>query len=492
MGGRPRVPEDLKNSRLSNRVEFEIALNKYVKMTGSQIKAAIESDDIPMTELITAQILNRAFNEGDHRRFEFILDRLIGKPKEMPDIPPLESDKPAKKTYTEFCIEAGYPAPYPKQIEMVDFGLTVRDPRLLLGARGYGKTDYVTILGLAYDIYMKGPDVAWLILTKERKRGAAVLAEIAQALKSNGVELEKENSTCIRVKGRLGKDHSVECLSIRSGLRGRHPDGIVMDDPVTEEDVSEATRTLVERKYNEAYKLVSNIIIIGQPAHQHDLYAKLRPLLKKMEVPHGTIPELDHDLEAMRLAGVDQRSIEMSYHLRIPMDGSAPFERVQYIDKFPMGGATTDSAVAFLDPSHKGEDFTALALVKSHFQGVAVKGHVWKKAWNHCLEEMVPHLKACNVKKLCVETNGLGDQPVIMLRQLLKGSGIGVVGKDSVINKHAKIMAAGAYAHLIHLSKDSDRVFIDQTVQYEYKAKHDDAPDSLASCLEWIGLIRGK
>jgi hypothetical protein len=45
---------------------------------------------------------------------------------------------------------------------------------------------------------------------------------------------------------------------------------------------------------------------------------------------------------------------------------------------------------------------------------------------------------------------------------------------------------------LIHLSKESDSQYLDQVVQYEYKAKHDDAPDSLASCLQWIGLIRGK
>lgn len=398
-------------------------------------------------------------------------------------------DIPQKKTFSEFCDGAGYPRPFPKQVEMLDFGLTQTDPRLLLGARGYGKTDYVTILGVAYDLYMKGPDVSWLILTKEKKRCAAIIAEIASALKNNGVPLEKENSSCIRLVGRTGKDHSVEGVSIRSGLRGRHPNGIIMDDPVTEEDVSEATRMLVERKYNEAFKLVSNILIIGQPAHQHDLYAKLRPLLKKMEVPHGVIPELDHDLEAMRLAGVDARSIEMSYHLKIPSDGSSPFEKINYIDRFPPG-----DSVAFLDPSHKGEDYTALSIVKAHFQGVAVRGHVWKKAWNHCLDELVPHLKACGVKKLCVETNGLGDQPVIMLRQLFNSLrlSIGVVGKDSILQKHAKIMSAGAYAHLIHLSKESDTIYVNQTVQYEYKAKHDDAPDSLASCLEWIGLIRGK
>lgn len=394
-----------------------------------------------------------------------------------------------KRTFTEFAIAAGYPPPYAKQIEMVDFLITIIDPRLLLGSRGYGKTDYITILGVAYDIYMN-EDHTWMILTKEKKRSSAIIVEVASALKANDVKLEKENSSCIRVLGHGGKDHSVDARSIRSGLRGPHPYGIVMDDPVTEEDVSEATRAMVERKYNEAFKLTSNILIIGQPAHQHDLYAKLRPLLKnKMEVPHGTIPELDHDLEAQRLAGVDEKSIQASYHLKIISDGSAPFEKINYIDSYPVG-----DSVAFLDPSHKGVDFTALTIGRMHFQGFAAVGFVWKKAWNHCLDDLVLKLKAYGVKKLCVETNGLGTQPVDMIHQLSAAHrlGIGVVGKDSTIQKHAKIMAAGSYAHLIHLSKQSDRAYTDQVVQYEYKAKNDDAPDSLASLLEWIGLIRGK
>ncbi len=406
---------------------------------------------------------------------------------ENPSPPVPEINAPPKRTFTEFCVQAGYPTPYPKQIEMVDFVFTQTVPRLLLGARGVGKTDYITILGIAYKIYLDR-DYTVVIITKEQKRMTAIVSEISNALTKNGVDLETDNSSCIRVKGLEGKDHSVEGLSIRSGLRGRHPKLIVMDDPVTEEDVSEATRLQVERKYNESMKLTSNIAIIGQPAHAHDLYAKLRPILKLMEVPHGSIPELDHDLEAQRLAGVDEKSIQASYYLKIISDGSAPFEQINYVDKYPMPG----DSVAFLDPSHKGRDFTALSCVRTWMQGVAVKGRVWKKAWNHCLDEIVPELQKCGVKKLCVETNGLGDQPVLMLRQLLAGSGIGVVGKDSILNKHAKIMAAGAYAHLIHLSKESDVAYTNQVVQYEYGAAVDDGPDSLASCLEWIGLIRGK
>jgi hypothetical protein len=260
-----------------------------------------------------------------------------------------------------------------------------------------------------------------------------------------------------------------------------------MDDPVTDEDVSEATRKQVERKYNESHKLTSNILIIGQPAHAHDLYAKLRNVIKKMEVPHGTIPELDHDLEAQRLAGVDEKSIQASYFLKIVSDGNAPFEKINYLDQFPAG-----DSVALLDPSHKGKDHSALSIVRQHFQGVAVVGFAKQRAWNHWLDDIVPKLVQFKVKKIAIECNGLGDQPVLMLRQLLKDKGIGVVGVDSTDNKHARIMAAGAYAHLLHVSKQSDRAYIDQLVQYEYGAEPDDSPDSLATCLKWIGLIRGK
>lgn len=388
-----------------------------------------------------------------------------------------------KKSFNEFCIAAGYPPPFDKQVEMMEFGIFGEGARLLLGARGYGKTDYITILGIAYAIYVD-PKITFLIITKSKDRNAAILQEIAHALTANGMMLEKQSGKCVRVHGLAGKDHSAEAITIKQSLRGRHPKKIIMDDPVTEDDDSVKTRARVEKTYNEALKLTGDICIIGQPVHKLDLYGKLRPLLNRLEVPHGTIPELDHDLEAQRLAGVSEESIQASYHLKILDTGSSPFERVKYLDKYPVG-----DSVAFIDPSFEGGDYTALSIVRSHFQGVAVVGFVFKRAWNHCLEDMVKRMKQFRVQKLCFETNALGDQPIIMLRQAL---GSGVVGKKSNGNKHSRIMAAGAFAHLIHLSRESDKKYIEHVVQYEYGAEFDDAPDSLASCLEWIGLIRGK
>lgn len=393
-----------------------------------------------------------------------------------------------KKTFEQFCVDAGYPHPYPKQIEMMDFGMAdPPDARLLLGSRGYGKTDYVVILGIAYSIYVYGTEPRYFIITKSKERNTAMINEIRAACEKNGVIFEKANSTTLRVAGLLGKDASVSMTTLKSvSLRGRHPTMTIMDDPVTPDDASEATRLLVKRVYNEINKLCIKILIIGQPVHKFDLYADLRPLLRKMEVPHGTIPELDHDLEAQRLAGVDEASIQASYFLNVVAEGSTPFDKINLIDQMPM----TPSSVAFIDPSHEGGDYTAISIVTQYGQGIAVEGYTWKKSWDNCIDDMAPIIARLNVQKVCFETNALGQQPLMLLRKAFPD--VGVVGKRSNTNKHSRIMAAGTFAPLIHLSKRSDQNYKDQVIKYEYKSKYDDAPDSLASCLEWIGLVRGK
>jgi hypothetical protein len=391
-----------------------------------------------------------------------------------------------KKSFEEFCEAAGYPKPYPKQLEMLDFSITEDSPRLLLGARAYGKTNYVTVLGVAYDVYLHGTNTSNLIITKSKTRNSAIMLEIATALNNNGVSLEMQNSSCIRYPGLIGKDHSVEAITVKTSMRGRHPKRIIMDDIVTDEDTSEAMRLLVKKKYDESYNLCKNIVILGQPSHAYDLYAELRPQIKKMEVPWGSIPELDADLEAMKLAGINPAAIEMNFHLRVPKTGALPFEDIKYLDAFPPG----ESTIAFVDPAFEGIDYTAMTIIRAYLGGVAIVGFCWRKSWNTCVDDIVAGIKKYNVKRLAFETNALGEMPIDMLRQVVPKS-TGVIGLKSNGNKHSRICAAGAHSHLLHLSKESHKEYIRQIAQYEFRAKADDSPDSLASCLRWAGLIRG-
>lgn len=390
-----------------------------------------------------------------------------------------------KKSFSEFCATAGYPIPFPKQEDMAQFAMRETATRLLLGARGYGKTDYITILGVAFEIYLNPGESSTLIITKSKERNSAIVGEIQSACMKNGVVFDRANSVSLRARGLHGKDNSVSAVTIKTkSLRGRHPERVIMDDPVTEDDVSEATRKHVERVYNEVMKLTMNVLIIGQPAHQADLYAKLRGVVRTMEVPHGTIPELDADLEAQRIAGVSEASISASYLLKVLSEGTTPFNAVKYLDRLPDG-----ETVAFIDPS-EGGDYTSVTILRGHMDGVAAVGFVWKRAWNHCLDEMYKRFQQFRTMRVAFETNHTGNQPIELLQSLWPQ--LGVVGRRTTSNKHARIMAAGHFAHLIHLSKQSDKTYLDHVTQYEYRSKYDDAPDSLASCMSWLGFVREK
>jgi hypothetical protein len=502
--GGPGRPPDLlgRELRQLTQKEFSEIANLVIRGNYQEIQRIALDRTAPICKVMVAQAIMGAYKRREFSTFNQILDRIVGRtttPVEVSGglgIGVAASNSNKKKTFTEFCVAASYPAPFPKQIEMKDFGSEGEDARLLLGARGIGKTDYVTILGEAYEIYSDWfdnkdkPSHSCLLITKSAERNSAILEEILKACVANGVPFEKETNVALRVKGLIGKDHSMSSVPIKTkSFRGRHPKKIIMDDPVTEDDVSEATRKQAQRVYNEVSKLCKNILIIGQPVHKQDLYGKLRPLLKKkMEVPHGCIPELDHDLEAQRAAGVSEESIQASYFLKVISENAAPLENVKFLPSFPK----VETAVAFIDPSYEGGDYTALSIISQYFDGVAVRGRCWQRAWNNCASEIVKECVAHNVKRVCLETNNLGDFGVETLRQAFANTGIGVVGKKSITNKHARIMNAGPYAPLIHLAKDSDRVYIDQVILYEYGASHDDAPDSLATGLEWVGLIRGK
>ena len=457
-------------------------------MKKSQLEKVAEGNNPSIPWIIARAILN-AGKWGDYTALDKILDRIIGKANQPISVLPTSNLEDPNKilTFQQFCERAGYPTPFDKQIEMMNFVIFDDKAlaRLLLGSRNYGKTDYAVILGMAYKIYL---DRQWtfLLVTKSTERNAAIVDEVGKAAAANGVRFEKNNASTLRVEGLKGKDHSLASITVgTSSIRGRHPKQIIMDDPVTEDDVSEATRKKVQRVYNELNKLTPNIAVIGQPVHKFDLFETLRPLVKRMEVPHGTIPQLDHDLEAQRLAGVSEESISASYHLKVISESGFPFEKIKYIDTFP-----NTPSVAFIDPSHEGGDYTALSIITGYFDGIAVKGKVWKRAWYDCVDEMAEACAKAKVQKLCIETNALGEQPVRMLREVTFD--IGVVGKRSTQSKHSRIMAAGPYASQIFIAKDSDRKYIDQVIKYEYGAEPDDAPDSLATGLEWIGLIKGK
>lgn len=394
-----------------------------------------------------------------------------------------------KASFEEFCARASYPKPYLKQVEMKDFvvrggpkRLTV--PRLLLGARTYGKTVFSTIAGVAHEIYCD-PAFTVLITTKVEKNGRRILKEISRCLKVNGVELEIDNADEIRVAGLVGKEASAMLVPIgSSGFRSLHPRLAIMDDPVVPGSVSEADREQVKTVYEEILKLTKNVAIIGQPVDFRDLYQYLRNIIDTMEVPYGSIPELDDDLDIQRAAGVQEKSIQASYFLKVEPEGDATFHDIGRIDRFP-----DQPSIAFMDPS-EGGDYTAVGIFTGHFQGMAIVGFAWKKRWDLCIPEMKELFKKYKVHKMGFEVNKHGAQPLDVLRSHLHDIGVSVEGKYTHSNKEARIELAAQFSKSLYLSKQSHPEYIRQVTEYSVDAKYDDSPDTIATFLEWAGKIR--
>ena len=82
--GRPPVPVDLKQARSLNRVELERTLNKYIYMTLTELDGAWANPNTTALDRMVMGVVREAIKDGDVARFNFLLERLVGKVKEPP------------------------------------------------------------------------------------------------------------------------------------------------------------------------------------------------------------------------------------------------------------------------------------------------------------------------------------------------------------------------------------------------------------------------
>jgi DNA-binding sugar fermentation-stimulating protein len=81
--GRTRLPSEIVEARKLNRDSLEVALNKYLHMKRDALQAAIKNPDTPMLDVMIASIIAKAVQTGDNTRLDFLLNRTIGRIKEV-------------------------------------------------------------------------------------------------------------------------------------------------------------------------------------------------------------------------------------------------------------------------------------------------------------------------------------------------------------------------------------------------------------------------
>lgn len=83
MSGNPKgptpLPEDIKETRKLTQIEFERIANKYLFARKDEIAKSSADPNTPVIELLVGSIIHKAVVEGDERRLDFLLSRLVGK-----------------------------------------------------------------------------------------------------------------------------------------------------------------------------------------------------------------------------------------------------------------------------------------------------------------------------------------------------------------------------------------------------------------------------
>lgn len=428
-------------------------------------------------------------------------------------------------SYRDFVKNANYPAPYDKQIEMVNFANETGN-KLILAARKYGKTDYLTILNVAHKIKTI-PNYTCMIVTKEESRGKSICGAIKQACLDNGVVFEIKSTEALRVKGHFGKEHSLITVPVGgTAYRGHHVDEIILDDPVVPSDkTSPASRQKTIDLYNELVNLSPNILVIGQPVHKNDLYNILKEShledggeVKLMELPHGTIPELDTDLVRLRKQGVSEEAIGANYLLKLRSEGTLPFGNVGVNPNDNMFNPDGEyhkkyGCEMWIDPAKRisGRDYTAVSLNMITDDFIYILGFAFKGPWSDYLSQLLYIQTVYEPSKTMFELNGLGEDSILRLKEW----GIRAIPFDTTENKEKKISSASLIAdnlvlntyvevegsnfiinprtnekevlHLIEPNKTFNKLFRD----YEYGLS-DDPVDTTSSFLLAKGIIRVK
>lgn len=264
-----------------------------------------------------------------------------------------------------------------------------------------------------------------------------------------------------------------------ASLTGKHFDRVFTDDIINIKDrVSKAEREQTKLIYQELQNIknrdgrIINTLTIW---HKDDA-SNLMPNLEKFNCYHPEVKKIitDEQLEHIR-ASMTASLFACNYELKIIADENLLFpER-------PVGADAANVLGAFchIDAAYGGEDytaFTAMAWKDGHFY---IYGRCWQKHIEDCYNDILFDYQRLLLGKCWNETNA--DKGMIA-RDLKHKYGMRMVTYHESMNKHIKIATyLKAIWQYVIFVEGTDDDYINQILDYNEDAEHDDCADSAAS-----------
>ena len=306
---------------------------------------------------------------------------------------------------------------------------------------------------------------------------------LANAIYGVNLKLVVSNATEISTNLVTDAKGSSQLVSISAGgsLTGRHFDEIYDDDIINVKDrISKAEREKTKIIYQELRNVLNRggkFVNTLTPWHKDDASTL-------MAKPH---------LYTWRDTGlISEEEIEKIRQQMSPSLFSANYE-LKHIasEDVIFTDAQTDADITnvvnasfcHIDASYGGEDYTAFTIVKKKDGKYYVYGKIWQKAVDEVTDQIIYDRQRLLAGKIYCEDNG--DKGY--LAKALREKGERVITYHESMNKYIKIVThlKGDWSNVVFV-QGTDQEYIDQILDYNEYAEHDDAPDSLACMMRLL------
>lgn len=375
--------------------------------------------------------------------------------------------------------------------------LTIKEDYTLLGHRGSYKTTCLSFVFSLMIVLL--PSKTIFFIRKTDDDVIEIINQVKKLLQSDTfayivheiykTDLVLTTSTSYKIDTNLHKSNAgqvqLQGMGLKGSLTGKHADFVFTDDIVNVKDrVSRAEREETKRQYQELQNIKNRggrIFNTGTPWHKEDCIATLMPNVHTFDCySTGLIDSVT--LQKLRDSMVPSL-FSANYELKHIADKDAIFTTVNYLPKDET--YLIQNGYSHVDASYGGEDYTAYTIMKELSDGRTIAfGKMWDKHVDKCLPEIQMYQDLYRVGIIACETNGDKGYLATELEEEYK---MYVYDYNERMNKFLKIASyLRKNWERIYWIEDTDRDYINQILDYNEFAEHDDAPDSAASLVRYL------
>lgn len=326
-------------------------------------------------------------------------------------------------------------------------------------------------------------DVAEVMKATANVLGTAYFKMIAASL--YGVDLRVTVATMSAVSTNLisGVSGASQILGLGCGgsITGKHADRVFTDDIINVRDrVSPAERERIKLIYQELQNIKNRggrIFNTGTPWHKDDAFTLMPNIVRFDCYQTGLMSQ--EEIEHIR-ASMSVSLFAANYELKHIADEEAMFGAPAFTSELK----PIFNGIGHVDASYGGKDGTAFTVLKRVGELWYVYGRLWQKPVDDCLPEILRICKALKVGTVFCERNA---DKGYLVRDIRK-KGHPAAGYAEEMNKYIKIATylKQEWANIRFVNTEAypfDGDYINQILDYNEFAAHDDAPDSLASAI---------